>query len=190
MHKLSLTNIQVSKIRKVFANGSSANIKFSKTRLSKMIQSGVFLGTLLGPLLKAGSSLMKNVLKQLASSVLVLLGLPATASVIDAAIQKKNFGSRTTLAFSNEEIDDIMKITEALEKSGLLIKSVSEAVGNEVRKQKGGFIGTLAAALGSILFRNMLSGKRVVRGGDRVIRAGERVIRAGEGQDFYCRLIL
>ena len=41
-HKLSLSNTQVSKIRKAFANGSSTNIKFSKTQLSKMIQSGGF----------------------------------------------------------------------------------------------------------------------------------------------------
>ena len=43
-HKLLLTHTQVSKIRKAFANGSSANIKLSKTHLSKMIQSGVFVG--------------------------------------------------------------------------------------------------------------------------------------------------
>ena len=42
LHKLLLTDTQVSKIRKAFANGSSANIKFSKTQLSKMIQSGGF----------------------------------------------------------------------------------------------------------------------------------------------------
>ena len=46
-HKLLLTDTQVSKFRKAFANGSSANIKFSKTQLSKMIHSGGFLGTLL-----------------------------------------------------------------------------------------------------------------------------------------------
>ena len=53
-HKLLLTNRQVSNLRKAFANHSSADIKLSKTRLSKMIQSGGFLGTLVGPLLKTG----------------------------------------------------------------------------------------------------------------------------------------
>ena len=39
-HKLSLTDTQVSKLRKTFANGSSANIKCSKTQLFKIVQSG------------------------------------------------------------------------------------------------------------------------------------------------------
>ena len=53
-HELLLTGRQVSSIRKTFANNSSVNIKFSKTQLSKMIQSGGFLGKLFGPLLKTG----------------------------------------------------------------------------------------------------------------------------------------
>ena len=51
-HKLLLTNRQVSNLRQTFANNSSTDIKLSKTHLSKMIQSGGFLGRLLGPLLK------------------------------------------------------------------------------------------------------------------------------------------
>ena len=62
-HKLLLTNTQVSKLRKAFANGSSANIKLSKTQLHKIGQSGGFLGRLSRPLLKTGLSLMKDVLK-------------------------------------------------------------------------------------------------------------------------------
>ena len=58
-HQLLLTNTQVSNLRKVVANNSSANIKLSKTQLSKMIQSGGFLGRLLGPLLKTGLPLIK-----------------------------------------------------------------------------------------------------------------------------------
>ena len=61
-YKLLLTDRQVSNIRKAFANNSSADIKFSKTQLSKMIQSGEFLGKLLGPLLKTGLPLIKNVI--------------------------------------------------------------------------------------------------------------------------------
>ena len=48
-HKLVLTNTQVSQLRKAFANGSSANIKLSKTQMHKIGQSGGFLGRLLGP---------------------------------------------------------------------------------------------------------------------------------------------
>ena len=65
-HKLLLTNRQVSNLRKAFANYLSTDNKLSKTQLSKMIQSGGFLGILLGPLLKTGLPLMKNVIKLLA----------------------------------------------------------------------------------------------------------------------------
>ena len=61
-HKLLLTNRQVSNLRKTFANHLSADMKLSKTQLSKMIQLGVFLGKLVGPLLKTGLPLIKNVI--------------------------------------------------------------------------------------------------------------------------------
>ena len=64
LYKLSLTNRQVLNLRKVFANYLSTDIKLSKTQLSKMIQSGGFLGRLFGPLLKIGLPLMKNVIKR------------------------------------------------------------------------------------------------------------------------------
>ena len=65
-HKLLLTNTQVPKLHKAFANGSSANIKLSKTQFHKIEQSGGFLGRLLGALLKTGLPLIGNVLKALA----------------------------------------------------------------------------------------------------------------------------
>ena len=130
-HKLLLTNTEVSKLRKAFANNSSANIKLSRTQLHKTGQSGGFLGRLLGPLLKTGLSLIGNVLKPLAKSFLIPLGLRASASATDAAIHKKIFGSgNTTLVISNEEINDIMKIIKSLEESGSLIKGVSETIKN------------------------------------------------------------
>ena len=87
-HKLLLTNRQVAILRKAFANYLSADIKLSKTQISKMIQSGGFLG-LLGPLLKTGLQLMKNAIKPLAKSVLISLELTAAASAADAGIHKK-----------------------------------------------------------------------------------------------------
>ena len=88
-HQLLLTNRQVSNLRKAFASNSSTDIKFSKTQLSKMIQSGGFLGKLLGPLLKTGLPLIKSVITPLAKSVLIPLGLTAAASAVDAGIHKK-----------------------------------------------------------------------------------------------------
>ena len=114
-HKL-LTNRQVSNLRKAFANNSTANIKLSKTQLSRMIQSGGFLGRLLGPLLKTGLRLIKNVIKQLAKSVLIPLGLTVAASAADARIHKKILGSgnNITLITSNDEINDLIKIVKFL----------------------------------------------------------------------------
>ena len=92
-HKCLLTNRKVANIHNVFANNSSTDIKLSKTQLSKMIQSGGFLGRLLGPLLKTGLPLIKNVIKPLAKSVLIPLGLTAAASAADVGIHKKILGS-------------------------------------------------------------------------------------------------
>ena len=85
-----LTNRQVANLRKAFANYLSTDIKLSKTRLSKMIQLGGFLGRLLGPLLKTRLPLMKSVFQPFAKSVLIPLGLIAAASAADAGIHKKN----------------------------------------------------------------------------------------------------
>ena len=73
----------------IFANNSLADIKLSKTQLSKMIQSGGFLGRLLGPLLKTGLPIMKNEIKPLAKGVLSSLRLTAAALTADAGIHKK-----------------------------------------------------------------------------------------------------
>ena len=89
-HELLLTDRQISSNRKAFSNNSSADIKFLRTHLSKMIQSGGFLGILLGPLLKTRLPLMKSVITPLTKIVLIPLGLTATASAADAGIHKKN----------------------------------------------------------------------------------------------------
>ena len=124
---------QVSNLRKSFANNSSTDIRLSKSQLSKMIQSGGFLCRLLGQLLKTGLPLIKNVIKLLAKSVLILLGLTAAASAADAGIHKKilGSGSKTTVIISNDKIEAIIKIVKSLEDSGLLLKAVTETVQNE-----------------------------------------------------------
>ena len=85
-----LTNRQVLNLHKAFVDKSSTDIKLSKTQISKMIRSGGFLGRLLGPLLKTGLQLMKNVIKPFARSVLIPLGLTAAASAADARIYKNS----------------------------------------------------------------------------------------------------
>ena len=113
-----LTNTQVLRLRKAFANGLSANTKLSKTQMHKIGQSGGFLGRLLGPLLKIELPLIGNVLKPLAKSVLIPLAA-AAAAAIDEAMHKKTFGSgNRTLIISNEEMNDIMKIVKYLRNVG------------------------------------------------------------------------
>ena len=139
-HELLLTTIQKTKVRNAFNNSMSTDLKLSKAQINKIIQSGGFLSRLLGPLLKTGLPLIKNVIKPLAKSVLIPLGLTATASAADAGIHKKILGSgNTTLIISNEEMNDIIKIVQALEDSNTLLKGVTKTIENETKEQKGGF---------------------------------------------------
>ena len=89
-HELLLTDRQISNLRKSFANNSSIDIKLWKTQIPKMIQSKGFLSRLLGLLLKTALPLIKNIIKPLAKSVLIPLGLTAAASAADAGIHKKS----------------------------------------------------------------------------------------------------
>ena len=119
-HELLLINRQVANIRQAFANHSSIDIKLSKTQLSKTIQSGGFLGNLLGKL--AGR-------------------LSAAMFAIDGSIKKKMLGSgATTLIISNDEMDDILKIVKSLENSGVLLKGVSEKFNMKLKNKEEDFL--------------------------------------------------
>ena len=149
-----------------------------------MTQSGEFLGKLLGPLLKTGLPLIKSVIKPLAKSVLIPLGLTAAASAADTGIHKKILGSgnnnNTTFIISNDEMDDILKIAKSLENSGVLLKGVCETIQHEAKEQRGGFLSMLLGTLGASLHGDILSKGLSGKG---VIRAGEGTIRAGYGFD-------
>ena len=90
-HQSLLTKRQVANLGKAFANNLSANIKLSKSQLSKIVQSGEVLDRLLCSLLRTGFPLMKNVLQTLAKIVLLPLELTAAASAADAEIHKKSY---------------------------------------------------------------------------------------------------
>ena len=100
-------------------------------------------------------------IKLLAKSVLIPLGLTAAAAAADAGIHKKilRSGNTTTLIISNDEIEDIIKIVKSLEDSGLLLKGVTETVQNEVKEQKGVFLSMLLGTLSASLLGNLLTGK-------------------------------
>ena len=136
-HELLLTTRQKTKLRNAFTNNMSADLKLSKAQIFKIIQSGRFLGLLLN---KLAGSLMKVEIP-LAKNVLALLGITAAASAIDAGIQKKkkNGSGTTALIIANDEMNDIMKIVQALEDSNVLLKRVTKTIKNETKEQKGGF---------------------------------------------------
>ena len=148
-HELLLTTRQKAKIRNACNNNMSTDRKLSKAQINKIIQTGGFLSKLLGPLLKKGLQLIKNVIKPLAKSVLIPLGLTAAASAADAGIHKKILGS--TLMISNEEVNDIINIVQALEDSNVLLKGVTKTNENETNEQKGGFLSMLLGTLGASL---------------------------------------
>ena len=109
-HELLLTTRRRTKLRNAFNNNISTDVTLSKAHISKIIQSGEFVGSLLsklaGPLIKVAVPLAKNILAP--------LGITTAASAIDAEIQKKThvsiLSSSTALIISNEQINDIMKI--------------------------------------------------------------------------------
>ena len=155
-HKILLTNKQGANLRKVFANCLSADIKLSKTQLSKIVQSGGFLGRLLAPLLKTGLLLMKIGLQPLIKNGLIPLGLTAAAAA-DGGIHKKILGSRTTaLIISNGKMEDIMKILISFENYGILLK---ELVNQKMKQnnKKVDFL-VLLGTLGASLIGNVLAG--------------------------------
>ena len=139
-HELLSTTRQKTKLRNAFENNMSTDIKLYRAQISKIIQSrgflGLFLSTLAGPLM--------NVAVPLAKNVLAPLGITAASSAIDAGIQKKIHGCGIApLMISNEEKNEILKIVQALEDSNILLKGVTEAIENETKEQKRGFLGML-----------------------------------------------
>ena len=98
-------------------------------------------------------------------------------SAIDGSIQKKIHGSEIKLIIEQEDMKDIMKIIEALENSGILLKGVSKTIENETKEKRGGFLSMLLGTLGASLLGHLLTGgKGIMRAGDGIVRAGERNI--------------
>ena len=166
-HELLLSTRQNTKLRNAINNNLATDIKLRKAQTKKLIQSGGFIGKLLsklaGPLMKVAFPLGK--------SVLAPLGLTAAISAIDGSIQKKIHG------LGVKYMNDIMKIIEALENSGILLKGVSKTFQNKTKEKRGGFLSMLLGTLGASLLGNLLKdGKGMMRAGE-----GKEIVRAGEG---------
>ena len=170
-HELLLTTRQNTKLCNAINNKLATDIKLSKVQIKKLIQSEGFLGKLLSklavPLMKVAMPLAKNVLAS--------LGLTAAMYAIDGSIQKKMYGLGVKLIIEQEDVNDNMKITEALENSGILLKGVCKAIENETKEQRGGFLSMLLGNSGASLLGNLLTG------GKGMMRAVDGIVRAGEG---------
>ena len=164
-HELLLTTRQKTKIRNAFNNNTSTDIKLSKAQINKIIQSGGFLGSLLsklvGPLMKLAVPLAKNVLAPLRITAVAL----ALDTGIKKKTKKKHGSGATTLLITNEKMNDIMKIVEALEDSNIMLKGVSKTIKDETKEQKAGFVSMLVGTLGASLLGNSLPGKGIRRAG-------------------------
>ena len=116
----------------------------------------------------------------LAKKVLAPLGTIAAAAALDAGIQKRIHGSgTTTLIISHEQMNDIMKIVQALEDSNILLKGVTISIKNETKEQKGGFLSMLLSTLGATLLGNLLSAKGIKANPED--KKGKGIVRAGYG---------
>ena len=136
-------------------------------------------------------------IKPLAKSALIPLGLTAAASAADAGIHKKILGSgrhhssssashiTTTLIILNNKMEYIIKIVKYFEDSGLLLKGVTETIQNEVKEEKGEFFSMLLGTLGASLLGDILGGKGVktTSQGRGINRTGEGVSRVGYGNN-------
>ena len=127
-HELLLTTRQKTKLRNAFNNNMSTDLKLSKAQISKIIQSGGFLGSLLsklaGPLQLLHQQLMQAFKKK-----------------------KKNGSGTTTLIILNDELNDIMKIVQAFEDFNMVLKGVTKAVKKETREQRRALLERLVGTL-------------------------------------------
>ena len=115
----------------------------------------------------------------LAKNISDPLGIMAAASVNDAGIQNEIYGSgTTTLIISNKEMNNIIKIVQALEDSNILLKGVTKTIKNETKERKGELLSMLLGTLGASLLGNMLAGKGIVRAGSGN-KKGKGIVRTG-----------
>ena len=156
-HELLLTTSQKTKLRNAFNSSMSTDLQLSKPQISKIIQPGEFLGSLLsklaGPLMRVAVPLAKNVLAP--------LGIIAGTSAIDAGTQKKIHGSgTTTLIISNKEIHHTLKIAQAFEDSNILLKGVTKTIKKWNKRTKRSIFNHFIWYFRSKFLRKSVSRKR------------------------------
>ena len=132
---ITLTNNEMKYIIEIIKLLQNRGIWLKENTEKSIRKERELFSNFLGPLMSVGLPLMKNVLRQLAKIVSLQLWLTAATSATDTSLKKKIYGTRiTTPIISIEEMKDIIKIIKSLAESGLLMKSVSDIVENEVKE--------------------------------------------------------
>ena len=133
LHELYLTQRLMEKLIGKFKKNMSTDIKLSKVQINKIIKEGGNLDKLLMSFLP---KLIKPAIS-LGKKILAPLGLSASMSTTDAAIQKKMYGSgNTTLIISDNDMNYLIKIVAALEEHDILLKGITKTIKNETKEQK------------------------------------------------------
>ena len=153
-HELLLTTQWKTNLRNAFENNVSTHIKLSKAQISKIIY---FSSS------RNYSCCFSNWCR-------------------DSKIKIHGSGA-TTLIISNKEMNEIMKIVQALENCNILLKGVTKTTKNEIKEQKGGFLGMLLGISGASLLGNVLSRKGIARAGFGN-KKGKGIVRAGYGKEW------
>ena len=172
-HELFLATRQSIKLRNTFAKNMSTDVKLSKAQISKIIQSGGSFGSSLGNLGKkaltnTANPLARDKLPELANNSNAIIKFARKISGKGAFRAGKGF----TVFISNEDMNDIIKIIESLEDSGVLIDGITGKVKHE-KKQDRRFLGNLLAPFATSLVQPVIS--LVVKGiSGRGVRKAER----------------
>ena len=182
-----LTNVQLNKFKKAVKSNEGATLRLDIRNFNKDERPHELLLT------TKQNTKLRNALnynsatdiKLSKTQIKKIIQLGEFMSAIDGSIQKKIHGSGVKLIIEQEDMNDIMKITKALENSGTLLKGVSKTIKNETKEQRGGFLSMLRGTLGASLLGNLLTGgKGIVRAGEGSVASrtkGDGIVRAGEG---------
>ena len=163
-HELLLTTRQKTELRNAFNNNISTDIKLSKAQIAK-------ISKLAGPLMKVPVPLAKRYFSSIRK-------YSSCFSNWCRNSKENTWFMITTLIISNEEMNDIMKIVQALEDSNVLLKGVTKTIKNETKEQKEGFLSMLLGTPRASLLGNSLLGKGIIRAGSRY-KKGKGFVRAG-----------
>ena len=187
-HQLLLTTRQKTKLRNAFSNNMSTNLKLSKAQISKIIQSGGFLGSLLsklaGPLMKVAIPVAKKSFSPIISNSSCSSNL-CRNSKENTRFWNNDFNNfKQRNHWHNENCSSYWRFQ-------YFVEEITKRIKNESKEQQGGFLSMLLGTLGASLLENLLAGKGIVKAGSGN-KKGKGIVTAGtrKNWDFKYGLIL